>query len=58
MASTPAVTFGDQPATDVAVVSDTEITCTSPAGTAGTVAVTVTAGGKDASLPDGFTYTA
>ena len=54
-----AVYFGTTAATSFNVVSDTSITATSPAGTAGTVDVTVTtAGGTSAtSSADQFTYT-
>ena len=54
------VRFGGAAATNVAVVSATSITATSPAGSAGTVDVTVTtAGGTSAaSAADGFTYIA
>jgi uncharacterized repeat protein (TIGR02543 family) len=53
------VDFGDNPATDVVVDSATQITCVSPAGTAGIVHVTVTtAGGTSATGDDDqFTYT-
>lgn len=51
------VTFGGTAATGVTVVSDTEITATTPAGT-GVVDVAVsTAGGAD-TLEDAFTYQA
>ena len=52
-----AVRFGSEPATDVAVGSETEITATSPAGS-GTVDVTVTTpGGTSAADPGAqFTY--
>ncbi len=54
----PVVDFGSNPATDVDVVSPTEITATSPAGT-GTVPVTVTVDGMTSatSPADLFTYT-
>ncbi|MDR3650602.1 MAG: IPT/TIG domain-containing protein [Acidimicrobiales bacterium] len=53
------VMFGSVPATDFTVNSDTSITATSPAGSAGEVDVTVTApGGTSAtSSADQFTYT-
>jgi len=53
-----AVMFGSNAATNVTVSSSTSITATSPAGSAGTVDVTVTApGGKSAtSSKDQFTY--
>ncbi|HEY4947424.1 MAG TPA: IPT/TIG domain-containing protein, partial [Acidimicrobiales bacterium] len=53
-----AVAFGTNPAATFVVVSDTEITTTSPAGSAGAVAVIVTGAGGP-SEPDGdstFTY--
>ncbi|MEZ4524409.1 MAG: IPT/TIG domain-containing protein [Desulfobacterales bacterium] len=49
------VKFGDNAATNVVVVSDTEIVCRTPAGS-GTVAVTVTVGDKSASKADAFVY--
>jgi len=53
------VSFDGVPATDTTVVSPTEITATTPAGTAGAVDVTVTTGsGQEATLPDGYTYIA
>lgn len=51
------VQFGTEEAADVVVVSDTEVTVTTPAGT-GTVDVTVTTNGGSDTLPDAFTYTA
>ena len=53
-----AVDFGTTPATNVTVVDDTTITADSPAGTAGTVDVTViTPAGTSATSPaDQFTY--
>ena len=55
-----AVDFGTNPATNVTVVSDTTITADSPAGTAGTVDVTVTAPGGMSTpvIVDQFTYVA
>ena len=55
-----AVTFGSTPATGVVVASSTSLTAISPAGSAGTVDVTVTTpGGTSAtSSADQFTYTA
>jgi len=51
------VTFGAAAATNVAVVSGTEITATTPAGSAGAVTVTVTnPGAQSGSLAGGFTY--
>jgi hypothetical protein len=54
------VRFGSNPATNVVVVSPTQITVTSPAGTAGTVDVIVTAIGGVSSISsaDRFTYVA
>ncbi|MGE0086146.1 MAG: IPT/TIG domain-containing protein [Desulfococcaceae bacterium] len=49
------VKFGTVSATNVTVVSDTEITCKSPAGT-GTVEISVTVGTKSASRADAFVY--
>jgi hypothetical protein len=49
------VKFGDADATDVVVVSDTQITATSPAGT-GTADVVVTNANGTGTLPGGFTY--
>jgi hypothetical protein len=53
-----AVDFGTIPATDVVVVSTTQITATSPAEGAGTVDVTVTASGNTSatSSADQFSY--
>jgi hypothetical protein len=61
-----AVLFGDVPATDVTVVSDTEITAVAPAGTPGLVDVTVVGagecaeGGEDGpgTVPGGYEYLA
>jgi large repetitive protein len=50
------VTVGGTPATDVTVVSDTEVTATTPAGTAGDVDVVVTTSGGSDTLAAGFTY--
>ena len=51
------VTFGGTAATNVVVVSATQITATTPAGSAGAVTVTVTVSGQSGSLANGFTYT-
>ena len=51
-----AVTFGTAAATNVVVVSSTMITATTPAGSAGAATVTVTVGGQNGSLTNGFTY--
>ena len=52
-----AVTFGATP-TSFTVDSDTQITCTSPAGSLGTVDVTVTTPGGDVTSTNAFTYAA
>ena len=51
------VTFGSTPATSVVVANSTQITATAPAGTAGSVTVTVTVNGQSGSLLNAFTYT-
>ncbi len=53
-----AVNFGSNTATNVTVKSDIQITCTSPAGTAGSVHVTVTTpnGTSATATADQFTY--
>ncbi len=51
------VSFGGNAATSVVVVSSTEITCVTPAGSAGYVTVSVTDSDGTGSLPDGFLYT-
>ncbi|MCO4763273.1 MAG: IPT/TIG domain-containing protein [Myxococcales bacterium] len=50
------VWFGGAEATNVVVKSATVITCTTPAGTPGTVKVEVAIAGDKASKADGFTY--
>ena len=50
------MTFGSTAATNVVVVSSTQITATTPAGTAGAVTVTVTVSGQSGTLTSGFTY--
>ncbi len=50
------VTFGGTAATNVVVVSGTQITATTPAHAAGSVTVTVTVNGQSGSLSNGFTY--
>ena len=51
------VKFGTTAATNVVMVSGTEITATTPAGSAGAVTVTVTnPGAQSGSLANGFTY--
>src|SRR5580704_6894048 len=53
------VTFGATAATNVVVVSGTQITATTPAGSAGAVTVTVTnPGSQSGSLTNGYTYAA
>jgi hypothetical protein len=51
-----AVTFGSNAATNVVVVSATQITATTPAGSVGAVTVTVTVNGQAGSLASGYTY--
>jgi hypothetical protein len=54
-----AVNFGAVLATDLIVVSDTSITCISPAGTGAVDVTVVTPGGTSAKVPaDQFTYAA
>ena len=55
-AASTAVTFGGTAATSVVVVSDTVITCVTPAHAAGAVAVVVTNSNGSHSLADAFTY--
>jgi hypothetical protein len=50
------VAFGSNAATNVVVVSGTQITATTPAGSVGAVTVTVTVNGQAGSLANGFTY--
>src|SRR5439155_626775 len=50
------VTFGATAATNVVVVSGTQITARTPAGSAGAVTVTVTVNGQSGSLTNGLTY--
>jgi hypothetical protein len=50
------VTFGGTAASNVVVVSGTQITATTPAQAAGGVTVTVTVNGQSGSLTNGFTY--
>ncbi len=58
-ASGAAVAFGAGSATSVVWVSSTQITCATPAGTAGPVGVTVTnPDGQSGTLSAGFTYVA
>ena len=55
-ASGATVMFGSAAATNVVVVSATQITATTPAGSAGAVTVTVTSNGQSGSLANGFIY--
>ena len=50
------MTFGTAAASNVVVVSGTQITATTPANAAGAVTVTVTVSGQSGSLNNGFTY--
>jgi len=50
------LTFGSAAASNVVVVSGTQITATTPAGSAGAVTVTVTVNGRSGSLANGFRY--
>jgi hypothetical protein len=50
------VTFGGTAATNVVVVSGTQITATTPAHAAGAVTVTVTVNSQSGSLTNGFSY--
>ena len=52
------VTIGGASATNVVVVSSTQINATTPAGSAGLATVTVTSNGQNGSLTNGFTYIA
>jgi hypothetical protein len=52
-----AVTFGGVAATDLHVVSDTQLLATTPPGQVGTVAVAVAGTHGSASLTDGFVFT-
>lgn len=56
LAGTTAVTVGDGAATNVAVVDPKRVTATTPAGTPGTVSVSVTTPLGTANAPDAFTY--
>jgi uncharacterized protein YciI len=57
-ASGATVTVGAAAATNVVVVSATQITATTPAGSAGAVTVTVASGGQSGNLGSGFAYVA
>jgi hypothetical protein len=52
------VTVGGAACTNVVVVNSTEITCATPAGTAGTASVVVTSNGQSNAANTLFTYTA
>jgi len=52
------VTFGGAAATSVVVVSDTQITCSTPAHAAGAVNIQIVAPGGTGTLSSGFTYQA
>jgi len=52
------VSFGGNLATNIVVVSPTEITCVTPVGFPGTVSVVVTEAAGTATLTNGYTYTA
>jgi hypothetical protein len=52
------VRFGGAEATNVVVVSDTEITCNTPPGAAGAIDVTVTTDAGSDTLTGGYTYEA
>lgn len=51
-----AVTFDTSAATNITVVNDTTITCTTPAHSAGAVTVKVTIAGATGTLPGAYTY--
>lgn len=50
------LTVGGAAASNITVVSDTEITATTPAGTEGAADVVVTTAGGSDTLADGYTY--
>jgi hypothetical protein len=56
--SVPTVTIGGKACTNVAVISDTQLKCNAPSGTAGSnVAVTVKdSGGTQKTIPGGYNY--
>lgn len=54
---TTRVAFGSNTASNVVIVSATQITALTPAGTAGAVSVTVTNASGTGTLANGFTYT-
>jgi alpha-tubulin suppressor-like RCC1 family protein len=54
---TPQVTLGGLPCTDITMISDTELTCVTPAHAAGLVDVVITlANGNVLTIANGFTY--
>jgi hypothetical protein len=52
------VTIGGAPATNVAVVTDSAITASTPQHASGSADVMVSVGGKTATLPNGYSYAA
>lgn len=56
LAGTEGVTFGGTAATNVKVVSNERVTCTTPAHAAGAVAVVVKDDAGDVTKANGFTY--
>jgi hypothetical protein len=52
-----AVNFGATPGTAFTVVNDSQITVTTPAGSAGAVNVTVVCPAGNATLASGYSYT-
>jgi len=56
LAGTSGVSFGATAATNVKVVSNTRVTCTAPAHTAGAVNVVVHDDAGDVTVTNGFTY--
>src|SRR5690606_23252201 len=58
LTGTTAIAFGAIPATSFTVNSDSQITATVPAASAGAVTVSVTAPGGTGSVTDGYTYVA
>ncbi len=54
--SQPQVRFGEHEASDVRVLDDRRLECTTPSGAAGAVVVSVRTAGGPAALADGFVY--
>jgi len=52
------VRFGDTPSPRTAVISESRLQVEIPAGTEGSVAITIRQGTREATLPEGFRYTA